>query len=202
MKERRIHVLFYYHCIVTMSSSRDSSNNNNSTYRNQLSDYETNDYPNLQDNHPNQVSAHGFDNSEQSYENDLFQQMYPFQEDPEEDIPHEIIAALDARNRVQSNINDVDDSVFSDVVQDAFKKYQNEQDELLAQMEECWNYMATENESVDPPKAAIEQPQSALLNPDAVEFKPSWLKPLSSTANEGSFVILTSSQTEEQQKNI
>ncbi|CAF3965919.1 unnamed protein product [Rotaria magnacalcarata] len=112
-----------------MSSSRDpsnNSNNNNSTYRNQLSDYETNDYPNLQDNRPDQVSAHGFDNSGQSYENDLFQQMYPFQEDPEEDIPHEIIAALDAKNRVQSNVNDVDDSVFSDVVQDAFKKYQNE----------------------------------------------------------------------------
>ena len=52
--------------------------------------------------------------------------MYPFQEDPDEDIPHEVIAAIDARNRVQSNINDVDDSVFSDVVQDAFKKYQNE----------------------------------------------------------------------------
>ncbi|CAM4789304.1 unnamed protein product, partial [Rotaria magnacalcarata] len=166
------------HCIITMSSSRDpsnNSNNNNSTYRNQLSDYETNDYPNLQDNRPDQVSAHGFDNSGQSYENDLFQQMYPFQEDPEEDIPHEIIAALDAKNR---------------------------QDELLAQMEECWNYMATENENVDPPKTTIEQPQSALLNPDAVEFKPSWLKPLSSTTNEGSFVILTSSQTEEQQKKI
>ncbi len=61
-----------------------------------------------------------------SYGNDLFQQMYPFQEDADEDLPNEIVAELDARNRIQSNVNDEDESIFSDVVQDAFKKYQNE----------------------------------------------------------------------------
>ncbi|CAF4695397.1 unnamed protein product, partial [Rotaria sp. Silwood1] len=82
------------------------------------------------------------------------------------------------------------------------------QDELYAQMEECWNYMSSENNFVDTPKASIEQPQQSKLNPDAVEFKPSWLKSSSSssssntTTNEGSFVILTSSQPEESQKKI
>jgi hypothetical protein len=52
--------------------------------------------------------------------------MYPFQEDADEDLPNEIVAELDARNRIQSNVNDEDESIFSDVVQDAFKKYQNE----------------------------------------------------------------------------
>jgi hypothetical protein len=52
--------------------------------------------------------------------------MYHFQEDIDEDLPNEIVAELDARDRIQSNINHEDESVFSDVVQDAFKKYQNE----------------------------------------------------------------------------
>jgi hypothetical protein len=52
--------------------------------------------------------------------------MYPFQEDADEDFPNELITALDPKDRIQSNINDEDESVFSDVVQDAFKKYQNE----------------------------------------------------------------------------
>lgn len=47
-----------------------------------------------------------------------------------------------------------------------------------------------------------EEPQSSQLNPDAVEFKPSWMKPPSTTTNEGSFVILTSNQSEEQKKKI
>jgi len=52
--------------------------------------------------------------------------MYPFQDDADENLPDEIIAELDARNRIRANVNDEDESVFSDVVQDAFKKYQNE----------------------------------------------------------------------------
>jgi hypothetical protein len=52
--------------------------------------------------------------------------MYPFQEDIDEDLPDEIVTELNARDRIQSQINDEDESVFSDVVQDAFKKYQNE----------------------------------------------------------------------------
>jgi hypothetical protein len=51
--------------------------------------------------------------------------MYPFEEDVDEDLPNEIVAELDARARIQSRVND-DESVFSDVVQDAFRKYQNE----------------------------------------------------------------------------
>ncbi len=51
--------------------------------------------------------------------------MYPFQDDADEDLPNELVAALDRKDPIQSNIND-DESVFSDVVQDAFKKYQNE----------------------------------------------------------------------------
>lgn len=52
--------------------------------------------------------------------------MYHFQEDVDEDLPNEIVAELDARDRIRVNINDEDESIFSDVVQDAFKKYQNE----------------------------------------------------------------------------
>ncbi|CAF2326312.1 unnamed protein product [Rotaria sp. Silwood2] len=189
-----------------MSSSQEPSNNsntNNSTYQNHLSDYENDEYLNPQIYSQQQISGQAFDNRGQSYENDLFQQMYPFQDDADEDLPNEIVAELDARNRMQSNINEEDDSVFSDIVQDAFKKYQNEQDELYSQMEECWNYMATENNSVDTPKAPIEQPQQSKLNPDAVEFKPTWLTSTSSTTtNEGSFVILTSSQPEASQKKV
>ncbi|CAF0727862.1 unnamed protein product [Rotaria sordida] len=183
-----------------MSSSREStnnSNNNNSNYQNRLSNYNNDEHLNPQ------RSGHIFNNRGQSYENDLFQQMYPFQNAADEDLPNEIVAELDTRNRIRSNFNDEETSVFSDVVQDAFKKYQNEQDELYAQMEECWNYMATENKSSDTPKTSIEQPQQSQLNPDAVEFKPSWLKSSSTTTtNEGSCVILTSSQPEESQKKV
>ncbi len=52
--------------------------------------------------------------------------MDPHPEDVDEDIPNEIVAELEARDRMQSNVVDEDESVFSDVVQNAFKKYQNE----------------------------------------------------------------------------
>ena len=52
--------------------------------------------------------------------------MYPFQEDVDEDLPEEIVTELEARDRMRATVNDDDEAVFSDVVQDAFKKYQNE----------------------------------------------------------------------------
>ena len=52
--------------------------------------------------------------------------MYSYPQDADEDFQNEIVAQLDARNRMRSNIHDEDEAVFSDVVQDAFKKYQNE----------------------------------------------------------------------------
>ena len=52
--------------------------------------------------------------------------MYPFEDAAEEDLPSEIVAELDARERMRTRHNDADESVFSDAVQDAFKKYQNE----------------------------------------------------------------------------
>ena len=55
-----------------------------------------------------------------SHENDFYEQMYSYQEGADEDLPNEYVA------EVASNVNDEDESVFSDVVQDAFKKYQNE----------------------------------------------------------------------------
>ena len=61
-----------------------------------------------------------------SYENGMMHQMNTFEDEAVEDLPNEIVAELDARDRMRSNIHEVDDSVFSDVVQDAFKKYQNE----------------------------------------------------------------------------
>ncbi|CAF1313687.1 unnamed protein product [Adineta steineri] len=181
-----------------MSSSRQPSNNhnnNNSSYQNQLLDYETDESLNTQ-----AMSDHLFDNRTQSYENGLFQQMYPFQEDEDANLPDEIVAELDARDhhhhrhhQIRTNVNhDEDDSVFSDAVQDAFKKYQNEQEELYAQMEECWNYMAQETEFTDTPKVSAEQPEDSKLNPDANEFKPSWLKP---STTEGPLVTLTSSSS-------
>jgi len=48
----------------------------------------------------------------------------------------------------------------------------------------------------------VEQSQSSQLNPDAVEFKPSWIKASPITTNEGLPITLPSSQTEEQQKKI
>ena len=61
-----------------------------------------------------------------SYENGMVHQMNTFEDEAEEDLPNEIVAELDARDRMRSHINEEDDSVFSDVVQDAFRKYQNE----------------------------------------------------------------------------
>jgi hypothetical protein len=61
-----------------------------------------------------------------SYENGMMHQMNTFDDEAEEDLRNEIVAELDARDRMRSNINEEDDSVFSDVVQDAFRKYQNE----------------------------------------------------------------------------
>jgi hypothetical protein len=60
--------------------------------------------------------------------NDLLEQMYAFQEqeDADEDLPDELVVELNVKHTIQSNVNDGDESVFSDVVQDAFKKYQNE----------------------------------------------------------------------------
>jgi len=80
------------------------------------------------------------------------------------------------------------------------KKYQNEQEELYAQMEECWNYMTQENKVADQPQTSIEQSQLSRLNPDAVEFKPSWLKSSSTSTNEELPNTLASSQTEGQEK--
>ena len=53
-------------------------------------------------------------------ENDAFEQMDAFQEYIEDDFSNDLVEPI------QSNNNNEDDSVFSDVVQDAFKKYQNE----------------------------------------------------------------------------
>lgn len=53
-------------------------------------------------------------------ENDPSEQMYAFQEQADDDFSNDLV------EHFPSNVNDGDDSVFSDVVQDAFKKYQNE----------------------------------------------------------------------------
>ena len=55
---------------------------------------------------------------------DFVEQMYHYQEQDEadDDLPDE----LEVKHPIQSNVNDDGESVFSDVVQDAFKKYQNE----------------------------------------------------------------------------
>lgn len=54
-------------------------------------------------------------------ENDAFEQMDPFQEYIEDDFTNDLVEPIQP-----NNTNNEDDSVFSDVVQDAFKKYQNE----------------------------------------------------------------------------
>lgn len=54
-------------------------------------------------------------------ENDAFEQMDPFQEFIEDDFTNDLVEPIQP-----NNTNNEDDSVFSDVVQDAFKKYQNE----------------------------------------------------------------------------
>ncbi len=84
----------------------------------------------------NEIFSHG---------NDLFEQMYPFQDDADEDLPNELVAALDRKDPIQSNIND-DESVFSDVVQDAFKKYQNEvqkKNQNMNSYSKYWTYNDT-----------------------------------------------------------
>ena len=53
-------------------------------------------------------------------ENDPSEQMYAFQEQADDDFSNDLV------EHFPSNVTDGDDSVFSDVVQDAFKKYQNE----------------------------------------------------------------------------
>ena len=53
-------------------------------------------------------------------ENDPSEQMYAFQEQVEDDFSNDLV------EHFPSNANDEDEAVFSDVVQDAFKKYQNE----------------------------------------------------------------------------
>lgn len=41
-------------------------------------------------------------------------------------MPNDIVAEIQTRTVVRSRVRDEDNSVFSDVVQDAFRKYQNE----------------------------------------------------------------------------
>lgn len=65
------------------------------------------------------------------YGNDFYQQAY-YQEDFDDNLPNEIVAELNAREHLQSNLHDDDESIFSDAVQDAFKKYQNEVDHMTS----------------------------------------------------------------------
>ncbi|CAF1646702.1 unnamed protein product [Adineta ricciae] len=185
-----------------MSSSRQSSNNNNNntnnhSYANQRYDRQATDRVNNQRSSQRQsVDQHGQSN----YENDFYQQEY-YQEDFDDNLPNEIVAELDAREHYQSNLHDDDESIFSDAVQDAFKKYQNEQEELYAQMEECWNYMAQENVDDEKLQTSMEQNQESTLNPDANEFQPSWLKPSSYEKNEtASNTFPSTNQSEQQSK--
>ncbi|UJR33428.1 hypothetical protein I4U23_020873 [Adineta vaga] len=109
-----------------MSSSQQPSNNNNNpnqTRSNQLLNYETNETVNTQNSSQQSMSAQSFHARGQSNHGNRFhRQMHPYQEHMDENLADE----FDTKHRFQRNVNDEDDSVFSDAVQDAFKKYQNE----------------------------------------------------------------------------
>lgn len=147
--------------------------------------------------------------------------MYSYPEDVDEDLPNEIVEALNAREA--SHPADDDDLIYSDAVQDAFKKYQNEvmpiffcwplsflrylqQDEMFAQMEECWNYMNQETDRASMPNTTVKfsrtiarsteiivvvvvvqvrGSQAKQLNPDATEFQPTWSTPNATNAHQG-----------------
>jgi len=118
-------------------------------------------------------------------------------------------------NNEQLNVNEEDEAIFSDAVQNAFANYENEyskywkqsesQDEMFEQMRECMRFMSQEYSTAEMPNNLIERSQESKLNPDAVEFRPSWSLPSTSTDNEP--VIVTSwspcetqKEKEEQQK--
>ncbi|CAF3625381.1 unnamed protein product [Adineta steineri] len=96
-----------------------------------------------------------------------------------------------------------DVAVFSDAVQNAFENYEKEnakhwhhndsQDEMFEQMRECMRFMSQEYSTAEMPNDLVELTQESTLNPDATEFRPSWLSSpaqvTTTTTNDTDFLV-------------
>ncbi|CAF2559185.1 unnamed protein product [Rotaria sp. Silwood2] len=112
----------------------------------------------------------------------------------DDDIPYELENELEATvermTNEQLNDNDEDEPIYSDDVQNAFARYENEQDEMFEQMRECMLFMAQEYSTAEMPNNLIESSQQTKLNPDAAEFRPSNSQ-VSTSADKERIVVLS-----------
>ncbi|CAF3813572.1 unnamed protein product [Rotaria sordida] len=171
------------------------------------SDYEvdppiaSNNSSNLNDQSSSMSSGLPNDSTGQIHSNDFMNPSYTdeqYQGDvidnaDDDDIPdeleYELEATVERMTDEELNDNDEDETIYSDAIQNAFVRYENEQDEMFEQMRECMHYMEQEYSTAEMPNNLIESSQQTKLNPEAAEFRPLNSQPSTSTDKERIVVL-------------
>ncbi|CAF1204097.1 unnamed protein product [Rotaria sordida] len=171
------------------------------------SDYEvdpsiaSNNSSNLNDQSSSMSSGLPNDSTGQIHSNDFMNPSYTdeqYQGDvidnaDDDDIPdeleYELEATVERMTEEELNDNDEDETIYSDAIQNAFVRYENEQDEMFEQMRECMHYMEQEYSTAEMPNNLIESSQQTKLNPEAAEFRPLNSQPSTSTDKERIVVL-------------
>ncbi|CAF1367517.1 unnamed protein product [Rotaria sp. Silwood1] len=179
-------------CLLTirfMSSSQEQSKNSSNEQPQNTnptpsapidplySDYE--EYPpinqNYSENSSNQSSLmHGgphYDSAGQIDPNEQYENIGNDDDIPDE-LENELEATVERMTSEQLTDNDEDEPIYAEDVQNAFARYENEQDEMFEQMRECMLFMEQEYSTAEMPSKLIEISQTTNLNPDAAEFRP------------------------------
>ncbi|CAF1199265.1 unnamed protein product [Rotaria sordida] len=200
-----------------MSSSQEQSNSSNNDQTQNInpnppgpssnilySDYEvdppiaSNNSSNLNDQSSSMSSGLPNDSTGQIHSNDFMNPLYTdeqYQDDDdipdelEHELEHELEATVERMTDEELNDNDEDETIYSDAIQNAFVRYENEQDEMFEQMRECMHYMEQEYSTAEMPNNLIESSQQTKLNPEAAEFRPLNSQPSTSTDKERIVVL-------------
>ncbi|CAF1189632.1 unnamed protein product [Rotaria sordida] len=200
-----------------MSSSQEQSNSSNNDQTQNInpnppgpssnilySDYEvdpsiaSNNSSNLNDQSSSVSSGLPNDSTGQIHSNDFMNPLYTdeqYQDDDdipdelEHELEHELEATVERMTDEELNDNDEDETIYSDAIQNAFVRYENEQDEMFEQMRECMHYMEQEYSTAEMPNNLIESSQQTKLNPEAAEFRPLNSQPSTSTDKERIVVL-------------
>ncbi|UJR13794.1 hypothetical protein I4U23_000804 [Adineta vaga] len=201
------------------SSGQQFNNSNNAqsqnTNNNMLDDYE--DDPSLTQNTSSNFNNQTSNINNQNTNHAAESTYYPFAgyhgegevndpdanyhgEDEENDQDDDNLAEIEEHlQNAQLNSNDDDYELFSDDVQRAFENYENEnsrrwqrsdsQDIMFEEMRECMFYMTQEYCTAEMPTELVEITQKSDLNPNAVEFCPSYRIPPTTTTTTSSDTI-------------
>ncbi|CAF1477836.1 unnamed protein product [Rotaria sordida] len=219
-----------------MSSSQEQSNSSNNDQTQNInpnppgpspnilySDYEvdppiaSNNSSNLNDQSSSMSSGlpndstgqiHSYDFMNPSYTDEQYQDDDDIPDELEHELEHELEATVERMTDEELNDNDEDETIYSDAIQNAFVRYENEylqhwnqnspiwnnfskeeQDEMFEQMRECMHYMEQEYSTAEMPNNLIESSQQTKLNPEAAEFRPLNSQPSTSTDKERIVVL-------------